>query len=104
MTNWDAVGAIGEIIGAIAVIATLGYLAVQIRQSRKATIASTSQAITRSQNELNVAAMTDPGLSDVITRGLRDYRQLDRVEKRQFNTYYTSILNVSHCPSTPEPC
>ena len=30
--NWDAIGAVGEIIGAIAVIATLGYLAIQIRQ------------------------------------------------------------------------
>ena len=24
--NWDAIGAIGEVIGAIAVVATLGYL------------------------------------------------------------------------------
>ena len=30
--NWDAIGAIGEIIGAIAVVSTLFYLAVQIRQ------------------------------------------------------------------------
>jgi hypothetical protein len=33
--NWDAIGAIGEIIGAIAVVSTLFYLAVQIRQSAK---------------------------------------------------------------------
>ena len=32
--NWEAAGAIGEIIGAIAVVATLTYLAVQIRTSR----------------------------------------------------------------------
>ncbi|MDD9888763.1 MAG: hypothetical protein OXU30_00295 [Gammaproteobacteria bacterium] len=31
--NWEAVGAISEIIGALAVVATLAYLAVQIRQS-----------------------------------------------------------------------
>jgi hypothetical protein len=29
--NWDAIGAIGETVGAVAVIATLFYLAVQIR-------------------------------------------------------------------------
>lgn len=29
--NWEAIGAIGDILGAIAVIATLGYLAVQIK-------------------------------------------------------------------------
>ena len=31
--NWEALGAIGEIVGAVAVIATLAYLAVQIRQN-----------------------------------------------------------------------
>ena len=31
--NWDAIGAIGEIIGALAVFLTLVYLATQIRQN-----------------------------------------------------------------------
>lgn len=39
--NWDAVGAIGEVLGAIGVIFTLGYLAVQTRQNTKAINAST---------------------------------------------------------------
>ena len=34
--NWDAIGAIGEVVGALAVFITLGYLAVQIRQNTKA--------------------------------------------------------------------
>ena len=33
--NWDAFGAIGEAVGAIAVIATLFYLAVQIHQNSR---------------------------------------------------------------------
>jgi hypothetical protein len=33
--NWDALGAIGEIIGAGAVLITLAYLALQIRQYKK---------------------------------------------------------------------
>ena len=32
--NWDAVGAIGETVGALAVVITLAYVAVQIRVSR----------------------------------------------------------------------
>ena len=31
--NWDALAAIGEIIGALAVVVTLGYLAIQVRHS-----------------------------------------------------------------------
>ena len=34
--NWDALGSIGEIVGAIAVVSTLAYLSVQIRQGTKA--------------------------------------------------------------------
>ena len=33
--NWEAAGAIGEIVGAVAVFATLVYLARQMRQSNE---------------------------------------------------------------------
>ncbi|MBL4709274.1 MAG: hypothetical protein JKY48_12635, partial [Flavobacteriales bacterium] len=32
--NWEAISAIGEILGALAVVITLGYLALQIRHTR----------------------------------------------------------------------
>ena len=34
--NWDAIGAIGEILGAAAVVATLAYLAMQVRYAKDA--------------------------------------------------------------------
>ena len=34
--NWDALGAIAELLGAIAVFLTLAYLTVQVRQNSKA--------------------------------------------------------------------
>ena len=39
--NWDAIGATGEWAGAIAVVATLGYPAVQIRQNASSMRSST---------------------------------------------------------------
>ncbi|HIG40595.1 MAG: hypothetical protein ABGY96_27830 [bacterium] len=39
--NWDAAAAIGEIVGAFGVIATVGYLAFQTKQNTKAVNAST---------------------------------------------------------------
>jgi hypothetical protein len=45
--NWDALGAIAEVMGALAVLATLIYLSVQIRQ------------IARSQDRQNEIAMAD---------------------------------------------
>jgi hypothetical protein len=43
--NWDAIGAIGEIVGAIAVLATLIYLAIQIRQNSAIQRAQTHQQL-----------------------------------------------------------
>ncbi len=42
--NWEAVGAVGEIFGAAGVIATLGYLALQIRQNTRQTQALAANA------------------------------------------------------------
>ena len=33
--NWDALGAMGEIVGALAVLATLYYLAAQIKMQNR---------------------------------------------------------------------
>ena len=49
--NWDAIGAIGETVGALAVFLTLIYLAIQIRQNTKAVkaaaIDSTNSQVSR---------------------------------------------------------
>jgi len=36
--NWDAIGAVGEIVGALGVVVTVGYLALQVRPSFEAYI------------------------------------------------------------------
>ena len=43
--NWDALGAIAELVGAAAVLATLIYLSAQIRQNTKMMKASSKQSI-----------------------------------------------------------
>ena len=43
--DWEAIGEIGEVGGAVAVVLTLFYFTAQIRQSTKATQASSRQAL-----------------------------------------------------------
>ena len=60
--NWDAVGAIAELLGAVATVAMLAYLAVQIRQASATARAQIRQSAADSQiNYLNSRA-TDPFL------------------------------------------
>jgi hypothetical protein len=57
MLNWEAIGAVGEILGALVVVVTLAYLASQVRESRKATAADIYQtrAMSRAEAELQIA-------------------------------------------------
>ncbi len=45
--NWDAIGAIGEVLGAVAVALTLGYLAIQMKQNAVGMRVAAKQEMTR---------------------------------------------------------
>ena len=60
--NWEAIGAIGEIVGATAVVATLVYLAIQIRQNTKVARSATRQAIAEMTINLNSDLIGDQSL------------------------------------------
>jgi hypothetical protein len=66
--NWEAIGAIGEVVGAFAVIATLLYLAVQIRQNTKAIRSTTLTAITEHKHfELRWSSDIAPAWRKALT-------------------------------------
>jgi hypothetical protein len=50
--NWEAVGAIGQVLGSIAVFVTLGYLAVQVQYARQEVRRSVSQSRSQGAREL----------------------------------------------------
>ena len=47
--NWDAIGALGQMLGSIAVFVTLGYLAGQVRYARTETRRALSQGASGSR-------------------------------------------------------
>ena len=60
--NWDALGTIAEIVSAVAILLTLIYLAVQIRQAKVATLGQIVQSRT---SEFNVLTGTLDRLPNV---------------------------------------
>jgi len=91
--NWDALGAVGEVVGALAVVLTLGYLAVQIRHSTK----SAEDAVFRdvfSAVTLQFSAMLDGPNSDAILKGLVDFNVLTEREKYIFDGLMTSLITL----------
>ena len=67
--NWEAVGAIGEIIGAVAVVVTLVYLSIQIRQSNREARASTLQMALRFEMEATAILAQHGEIWDKVVSG-----------------------------------
>ncbi len=91
-------GALGEFVGAIAVVATLGYLALQIRQNTRRMEESTaSQEATTYQSlmsqiiELNRGLAADRQLGEIVDKA-RKGEVLDDVDRRRYGSLITSIL------------
>lgn len=82
--NWEAIGAIGEIAGAIGVIVTLAYLSVQLRHNTKASRLSAIQAASENSSRFSELLASDAELSELVWRGLRAPDSLDPAEKRRF--------------------
>jgi len=81
--NWEALGAIGEIVGAVAVVVTLAYLAVQIRQNTRVFRSSTEQAQADAHTRCLSLVAQDSDLARLYLRGASG-ESLDRDESLRF--------------------
>jgi hypothetical protein len=93
--NWDAIGAIAELLGAIGVIASLVYLARQIRDGQRALRAGSYQQFREDIHEAINSALTTPGLSEVVASGMASFAQLADHDAFRFNMWVTGVMHVS---------
>jgi hypothetical protein len=94
--NWDAVGALAELAGALGVILTLGYLAVQIRQNSKLLAASAADSSRDAYNELGRILGTSTDAARVYTIGMEDPASLSPEETTQFHSLCHLSVNAVH--------
>ena len=90
--NWEAIGAIGEILGALAVVLTLGYLAAQIRQTNKIASAESYGKIIDAHVGHHRALYARPEMLGIWGRGLTDFSLLNQDEQGQFHTFIGPIV------------
>jgi hypothetical protein len=94
--NWDAIGTISEIVGALVVVATLFYLARQIRQSNAQGRRSEIIATFRLFSIARMATAQNEGLADVFVRGSNSYADLTPIEKHRFENLMSERFWVFH--------
>ena len=69
--NWDAIGAIGEILGAVAVVVTLTYLAVQVRHARLMAADVNRHYRAEGIREMLLACATNPDLAKLWVKTMQ---------------------------------
>ncbi len=84
MTLQD-LGNIGEFVGAVGVIATLAYLAVQVRQNTRALRASTFQDISMAMSRSSEAMAANPDLVSLVVRGAEGLADLTPEDRHRYN-------------------
>ena len=91
--NWDAIGAVGEIVGSLAVLVTLVYLAMQVRHFKQQTMITSYQHTISSLNEFADQVSSSESLAEIIARGRTSYTSLTPVERLRFDHIYLRLLN-----------
>ncbi len=92
--NWEALGAIGELSGAIVVIVTLVYLAIQVRQHTSAAQSSSFQGTTDALNYINMTIASDSDLLRVISSKPTSLGELSPEDFYRYSYILLSLFRV----------
>ena len=88
-------GNIGEFVAAMATLATLGYLALQIRANTRESQAASRSSVSQSFIDLLTHLSLDAETSKIVRRGLLDPQSLDADDTFRFDLVVGALLTNS---------
>ena len=92
--NWQAIGAIGEVLGGIAVILTLLYLAAQIRQNTISNRQTALQTISVQNAEWLSLIVNDADVARIFRSGQYDLESLEKEDAVRYGMLMTQFCRV----------
>jgi hypothetical protein len=90
--NWEAIGAAGEIIGAVAVVVTLVYLTFQLRQNTKAVEHATHRGVYEDGREWMYRLVENPEVAELYRIGMRG-EELSANDHLRFRLLLQALFN-----------
>ena len=91
--DWDAIGAVGEVLGALAVFITLIYLARQVKESNKLAKSSAATDVMNSFGEVN-ALLTTPSMAAAMAKAKAIPSDFTPAEEVQIRQLCHRLMNV----------
>ena len=86
--NWEALGAIANVLAAVGVIATLIYLSMQIRQNTKAVRSSSIQNLVQNFSTTAQAAVENEEIIPLLLKGNAGLDGLTEVERSRLHFWF----------------
>ena len=107
--NWDALAAIGDLVGALAVVATLIYVAIEIKQNTDGVNTARYETITTGFNDIDCAIVADPDLAQMFNQAMIDPGALTQEQNaraaflfRMFHNQYYKIFHLHQTGVLPK--
>ena len=93
--NWEAIGAVGELAGGLVVIASLLYLAQQVRIGRKQQRVDAFERLIHMSSDIRRDVTNNPQLAMVISKAIQG-ESLDHAEMLQLQLHVEKWPNLIH--------
>jgi len=93
--NWEAIGAIAELVGSFAVVATIAYLIVQIRQNTRFAKIDAAHQLRSGMNDVLRGISDNTDALETYEKALTEPSTLERTEKIRFDLIVLQMLRVS---------
>jgi hypothetical protein len=88
--NWEAISAIGQFVGAIAVVISLIYLVREIRSNAHAARLASVGTLNRSMGQL----AQNLRLAELWNRGVRNYESLEGADRSSFDACLLQLFHI----------
>ncbi|MFT4562269.1 MAG: hypothetical protein ACI9BW_002013 [Gammaproteobacteria bacterium] len=92
--NWDALGAIGDLIGGIAVIGSLVYVGLQVRQSNAISKSESLRELASEAKELFLW-YGDQERARIMRRGLNDFNALSNNDQTVASAWFSAFCQTA---------
>jgi hypothetical protein len=95
MLNWDAIGAIGELTAAVAVIGSLLFVGSQLRQAIFIEQANAQRDMLRQSSDFMSSTSKDPELFEAVRECLQEFNEAAPLARDRFNSWAFTLLFIT---------
>lgn len=94
VVNWEAVSAIGQVVGALAVVLSLIYLASEVRSNARATRLASMRSLSDAINQYFKTCAEDADLAELWFRGIYDFQSIKGPSLMRFSSLMDYLFRI----------